>query len=47
MVARLNLKGIDGMESPGVKPAASFDFTRGNLPGPGITREYTLHIIPI
>ena len=47
MVARLNLKGIDGMEPPGVEPAASFDSTRGNLPGPDIIREYTLHIIPI
>ena len=38
MVARLKLKGIDGRAPPGVEPAASFDSTRGNLPGPDIMR---------
>ena len=36
MVARLKLKGIDGRAPPGEEPAASFDSTRGNLPGPDI-----------
>ena len=38
MVARLKLKGIDGRAPPGVEPAAEFDSTRGNLPGPDIVR---------
>ena len=38
MVARLKLKGIDGRAPPGVEPAAKFDSTRGNLPGPDIAR---------
>ena len=38
MVARLNLKGIDGSAPPGVEPAAQFDSTRENLPGPDIRR---------
>ncbi len=38
MVARLKLKGIDGRAPPGVEPAALFDPTRGNLPGPDIGR---------
>ena len=38
MVARLKLKGIDGRAPPGVEPAAQFDSTRGNLPGPDIIR---------
>ncbi len=38
MVARLKLKGIDGRAPPGVEPAAQFDSTRGNLPGPDIGR---------
>ena len=38
MVERLKLKEIDGMESPGVEPAASFDSKRENLPGPDIVR---------
>ncbi len=38
MVARLKLKGIDGRAPPGVEPAAQFDPTRGNLPGPDIGR---------
>ena len=38
MVARLKLKGIDGRAPPGVEPAALFDSTRGNLPGPDIVR---------
>ena len=36
MVARLKLKEIDGRAPPGVEPAAQFDSTRGNLPGPDI-----------
>jgi hypothetical protein len=36
MVARLRLKEIDGRAPPEVEPAASFDSTRGNLPGPDI-----------
>ena len=38
MVARLNLKEIDGRAPPGVEPAALFDSTRENLPGPDIVR---------
>jgi len=38
MVARLKLKGIDGRALPGVEPAAQFDSTRGNLPGPDSRR---------
>ncbi len=38
MVARLKLKGIDGRAPPGVEPAAQFDPTRENLPGPDIVR---------
>ena len=38
MVARLKLKGIDGRAPPGVEPAAYFDSTRGNSPGPDIIR---------
>ena len=38
MVAKLKLKGIDGRAPPGVEPAAQFDSTRGNLPGPDIVR---------
>ena len=38
MVARLRLKGIDGKAPPTVEPAAQFDSTRGNLPGPDIVR---------
>ena len=38
MVARLKLKGIDGRAPPGVEPAAQFDSTRENLPGPDIVR---------
>ena len=34
MVARLKLKEIDGRAPQGVEPAASFDSTRGNSPGP-------------
>ncbi len=36
MVARLKLKEIDGRAPPGVEPAAKFDPTRENLPGPDI-----------
>ena len=42
MVARLKLKGIDGRAPPGVEPAAQFDSTRGNLPGPDWVRMYRL-----
>ena len=42
MVARLKLKGIDGRAPPGVEPAAYFDSTRGNLPGPDLVRMYRL-----
>ena len=38
MVARLKLEGIDGRAPQGVEPAAQFDSTRGNLPGPDIVR---------
>ncbi len=38
MVARLKLKGIDGRAPPGVQPAAYFDCTRCNSPGPFIGR---------
>ncbi len=38
MVARLKLKEIDGRAPPGVEPAAKFDPTRENLPGPDIAR---------
>ena len=38
MVARLKLKGIDGRAPPGVEPAAYFDSTRENSPGPDIVR---------
>ena len=38
MAARLKLKGIDGRAPPGVEPAAKFDSTRGNSPGPGVIR---------
>ena len=38
MVARLELKGIDGRAPPGVEPAASFESIRGYLPGPDIVR---------
>ncbi len=38
MVARLKLKEIDGRAPPGVEPAAYFDPTRENLPGPDIVR---------
>ncbi len=38
MVARLKLKGIDGRAPPGVEPAAYFDSTLGNSPGPDVIR---------
>ncbi len=38
MVARLKLKEIDGRAPPGVEPAAKFDPTRENLPGPDKVR---------
>ena len=38
MVARLKLEGIDVRAPPGAEPAAQFDSTRGNLPGPDIRR---------
>ena len=38
MVARLKLEGIDGRAPPGVEPAAQFDSTRENSPGPDIVR---------
>ena len=38
VVARLKLKGIDGRAPPGVEPAAQFDSTRENSPGPDIAR---------
>ncbi len=38
MVAKLKLKGIDGRAPPGVEPAASFDPTRENSPGPDTVR---------
>ena len=39
MVARLKLKGIDGRAPPGVEPAAQFDSTRNNTPGPDTLRN--------
>ena len=44
MVARLKLKGIDGRAPPGVEPAAYFDSTRGNSPGPDMVRIDRLKI---
>ena len=38
MLARVKLKGIDGSAPQGVEPAAQFDSTRENLPGPDIAR---------
>ena len=38
MVARLKHKGIDGRAPPGAEPAAEFDSTRENSPGPDIVR---------
>jgi hypothetical protein len=38
MVARLKLKEIDRRAPPGVEPAALFDSTQENLPGPDIVR---------
>ena len=38
MVARLELKGIDGRAPPGVELAAQFDSTRETLPGQNIVR---------
>ena len=38
MVERLKLKGIDGRAPPGVEPAALFDSTRENSPGPDIVK---------
>jgi len=38
MVARLKLKGIDGMAPQDVEYAAQFDPTRENLPGPDAVR---------
>ena len=38
MVAGLKLKGIDGRAPPGVEPAAQFDSTRENSPGPDTAR---------
>ncbi len=44
MVARTKLKGIDGRAPPGVEPAAQFDSTRGNSPGPDRVRNDRLKI---
>jgi hypothetical protein len=44
MVARLKLKGIDGRAPQGMEPAAQFDSTRGNLPGPDTVRIDRLEI---
>ena len=38
MVERLKVKGIDGRGPPGVEPAAEFDSTLENSPGPDIVR---------
>ncbi len=38
MVARLKLEEIDGRAPPAVEPAAQFDPTRGNSPGPECMR---------
>ncbi len=45
MVARLKLKEIDGRAPPGVEPAALFDPTRENLPGPDIVRIDRLRVL--
>ncbi len=45
MVARLKLKEIDGRAPPGVEPAAQFDPTRENLPGPDIVRIDRLRVL--
>ncbi len=45
MVARLKLKEIDGRAPPGVEPAAKFDPTRENLPGPDIVRIDRLRVL--
>ncbi len=45
MVARLKLKEIDGRAPPGVEPAAYFDPTRENLPGPDIVRIDRLRVL--
>ena len=42
MVARLNLKGIDGRAPPGVEPAASFDAT-GKLPRSRHSKDSQFH----
>ena len=39
IVARQKLKGIDGRAPQGAEPAAQFDSTRVNLPGPDIDRN--------
>ena len=36
MLARVKIKGIDGKAPPGMEPAAQFDSTQKNLPGPDI-----------
>jgi hypothetical protein len=38
MVARLKLNRIDRRAPPSVEPAAYFDSTQGNLPGPDRAR---------
>ncbi len=45
MAARLKLKEIDGRAPPGVEPAAKFDPTRENLPGPDIVRIDRLRVL--
>ena len=42
MVARPKLKGIDERTPPGAEPAAEFDSTRENSPGPDMVRIDTL-----
>ncbi len=45
MVVRLKFKEIDGRAPPGVEPAAKFDPTRENLPGPDIVRIDRLRVL--
>ena len=42
MIASLKLYGIDGRTPPGVEPAAQFDSTRKNTPGPDTARIHRL-----
>ncbi len=43
--ARMKLKEIDGAAPQGVEPAAQFDPTRENLPGPDTVRIDSLRVL--